>query len=919
MTLAYSTRYVRYFPLVETSQFIIPFPLFGIGDLRVVVDGVDTELYSVSAAFTQGRAEGATISLTVPAWGVSVEIYGDRLPARTADYLPSSPNLARNLQNDVDVATALIQETRREQLRSIKVPPDFEGSTEIESAAPGSYIGFDADGNLTTFFPSGADTASLKPFQSVASSGQTVFPVPDHPVGQDLLMVFINGAAVNPPLYTEGPTSITLSFATEAGDVVHGWVLAYYGIPVPNLVSDAVEDDNYGTVEAGLKSAVHRLPPLPSFLWIGDSQPIPAQVETWRSGLDQMATHDVLEAWHIGDIVDEGTSETYGAAAYTFANFRADFFARVPLPPDALVAIPGNHDINYGNEGSMPASQLPDQFTYREYDKAFERSFYARQRGNLLTIHMGAMARNTGGNIPDFVVAWCREVVRRHQHLNIIILMHQPISGTFSTSAAGTQLGSERFNWINTDGHKVDLILSGHTEAENPWYLMAPAATNGTPCVNLDQNYSLGRIGFCVADFPRDVSEIRIRRYHLTTGVLNEAITVPLRWSNRLSEICQMDGRFDPTYQPCIEGPMEIYATVPRVYRSGDWLGQLGPTPLLRLRLEDRNNVDAEASMGAGITLDVPGANSGSASQNQENLNRASRPGAIVAAHRRGAAETAYAAGLGIWVNDGSSGGATTQALTQVMVVYEDYLQLFHSDYSIRMAGSDASLAGLNIAQDTGGVSAQFYPRGSGGAYGANGANAVLKLAQASTGRSLNAGGTVNTNGADYAEYLRKSDSMDGRSILPGSVAGLDVDGRLTDRWASVVSGFLVKSTEPGLVGGDVWGREDVICAKYGLVAAGDPPSENVDVATWRKRRTAIMVATEVERALWDRMAFAGQVPVKVSITVEDVGSWLVPVEAEGGGISASVVPDGDLTFAQSRISVGRIIARTAKASPASS
>lgn len=89
------------------------------------------------------------------------------------------------------------------------------------------------------------------------------------------------------------------------------------------------------------------------------------------------------------------------------------------------------------------------------------------------------------------------------------------------------------------------------------------------------------------------------------------------------------------------------------------------------------------------------------------------------------------------------------------------------------------------------------------GAFGSGSATAISVCTNTTTGRSINAGGTINASGADYAEYMRKADGCS--VIAKGGVCGVDAGGKLTKTWADAVS-FVVKSTDPSLVGGDVWG-----------------------------------------------------------------------------------------------------------------
>jgi hypothetical protein len=162
---------------------------------------------------------------------------------------------------------------------------------------------------------------------------------------------------------------------------------------------------------------------------------------------------------------------------------------------------------------------------------------------------------------------------------------------------------------------------------------------------------------------------------------------------------------------------------------------------------------------------------------------------------------------------------------------------------------------------------AMFYV--SGGAYG-NGAACVMVMnANTVTGRAINAGGSINAGGTDYAEYMRKSD--DCGAIPKGAVVGVDADGNLTDKWVDAVS-FVLKSTDPSYVGGDRWG--------VGL--EGDE--------------------LEAARQKVDRIAYAGQVPVNVYDATP--GQFIVPVQA-GARISGIAVNEDSLTLKQYIRAVG--------------
>ena len=158
-------------------------------------------------------------------------------------------------------------------------------------------------------------------------------------------------------------------------------------------------------------------------------------------------------------------------------------------------------------------------------------------------------------------------------------------------------------------------------------------------------------------------------------------------------------------------------------------------------------------------------------------------------------------------------------------------------------------------------------------AAGANTTDARVLLVQkiSANGRSVNAAGTFNANGADYAEYMVKSGDF---TIQKGDICGIDFNGMLTNVFSESVS-FVVKSTDPSFVGGDSWRNEK------------DDP-ENA----------------ELVRATVDRIAFSGQVPVNVLGATP--GDYIIPVE-DSGSIKGEAVSNP--TFEQYQKAVGKVIA----------
>jgi hypothetical protein len=173
----------------------------------------------------------------------------------------------------------------------------------------------------------------------------------------------------------------------------------------------------------------------------------------------------------------------------------------------------------------------------------------------------------------------------------------------------------------------------------------------------------------------------------------------------------------------------------------------------------------------------------------------------------------------------------------------------------------------------------------SAGADGYNGAASVMILGRnSSTSRSINAGGTINASGADYAEYMTKAVED---TIAKGDIVGVDENGLLTNIFNNAKS-FVVKSTDPSYVGGDTWGSVDDI-GKLATDATDEQKAEHE-------------AKLEVARAKVDRIAFSGQVPCNVYNA--EVGDYIIPIELNGK-ISGQALSNP--TFEQYQLSVGKV------------
>ncbi|WP_267348154.1 hypothetical protein [Sphingomonas sp. GM_Shp_2] len=224
------------------------------------------------------------------------------------------------------------------------------------------------------------------------------------------------------------------------------------------------------------------------------------------------------------------------------------------------------------------------------------------------------------------------------------------------------------------------------------------------------------------------------------------------------------------------------------------------------------------------------------------------------------------------------------------------------------------------------------------GVEGANAANAAFKVGRSSTGRSISVSGSINTGGADYAEYMVKAD---GCGVIPkGDVCGVDRDGKLVKTWGDAVS-FVIKSTDPSYVGGDTWaghlsprpeapgaepiepappqappeGADDAVIAAWEEATAAYPgiiAAYKADHVAWRQAteaysKTLPVWEAELEKARQcvDRIAFCGQVPANVSGDFE-VGDYIIAA-ASGAGIKAVAVRADDMTLPQYMRRIGKV------------
>lgn len=174
------------------------------------------------------------------------------------------------------------------------------------------------------------------------------------------------------------------------------------------------------------------------------------------------------------------------------------------------------------------------------------------------------------------------------------------------------------------------------------------------------------------------------------------------------------------------------------------------------------------------------------------------------------------------------------------------------------------------------------------------------------SGRSVNAAGTLNASGADYAEYVRKR--SDAGPIPKGAICGVDNNGEITDQY-DLAHSFVIKSTDPSFVGGDNWGAPSALGSE-----PPDPPLKASDEsddgyrARLEKHHAAKQkwyLTVEKARVRVDRIAFTGVVPCNV--TGAAPGDYIVPAKLPDGGITGKAIKRSAVTFPQYRRALGQV------------
>jgi hypothetical protein len=239
----------------------------------------------------------------------------------------------------------------------------------------------------------------------------------------------------------------------------------------------------------------------------------------------------------------------------------------------------------------------------------------------------------------------------------------------------------------------------------------------------------------------------------------------------------------------------------------------------------------------------------------------------------------------GIYFTYGNDSVGMTITSTGAVYLGNGYSQTYHRiNWTASQGNPILTISGYSTSVDD---TAIFYGCDT---FGANSNAAGIKVGKnTSTNRSINAGGSINASGVDYAEYMTKAIED---AIAKGDIVGVNYEGKLTNIFNNA-SSFVVKSTNPSYVGGDTWFNQEKRPSK----------TEDQTEEEFAQILVAFEARLEAARATVDRIAFSGQVPCNV--TGATVGDYIIPIELENGKISGQAVTNP--TFEQYQISVGKV------------
>jgi hypothetical protein len=384
------------------------------------------------------------------------------------------------------------------------------------------------------------------------------------------------------------------------------------GLGTLNIENELLIDGRSVEAAGGRPSTV-------KILWSGDWQPVDApQIAILRAVLDNLAIDhpDLARVEHVGDLVNAGTDAGGAAPLYGHRELIQDL-DRLPIPRDRFYAIGGNHDRDATGIGAHAGA-----WSYNSYRRWFGREFYYDLVGNHLTIHMGDMAGTVTGEVLDYAVEWFGRVVRGHPDCNILLKLHQPLSGTYFgltevSDPGAVQLGSSRIIDIINSVDNIYAVLFGHVH--NSLASVLRSETHfGCRHINVAMGIpeSVG-VGFdrivTIAEYVNGSQTVTARRWSTVTrsylSAVND-IALTMKYPASTAFRPAFDGRFsdDPRFTVLEGVPTTVTDAADYRINTGTWVVPAEPLLIGRKILQDRANDAIQIGTGMREVWALPGA-----------------------------------------------------------------------------------------------------------------------------------------------------------------------------------------------------------------------------------------------------------------------------------------------------------------------
>ena len=388
-----------------------------------------------------------------------------------------------------------------------------------------------------------------------------------------------------------------------------------------------------------------------------------------------------------GDLLARGTPDPEpgdDVLLYTFADLFSDL-AKCGVTKERLFTTTGNHDYNYG-----PVTYGPNTRMYHEYLRYNHRLYFYSVWGNVVRIHMGDMYISTQGEIPDYVLEWCEEIIERHRHHVIILYIHQPLLGTLGITGTddldnnNIQLGSDRIiAMLERQAGKIALLVSGHVSHATSGGLTNAGVTShefkhGCWHVNVGlhipsfRDYPANPISFCRMELTHGSKFIRVRRWNCLTQqyVASKSFTIQAQVPVELASRPTYDGRYQfDERNRLIEldpgKPLRLAMQAPRLKNTGGvWTVEDKPIPMFEVILQDRSTDDIPDLVGPSMDFYVPG---GGASEGNRRALASFGLGARIAAQKASTADVSYQTNLNFYTQSSVTAEKTEATLAQVL------------------------------------------------------------------------------------------------------------------------------------------------------------------------------------------------------------------------------------------------------------